>query len=368
MKKLILISILTLLLLQITSACINPTDSFAVEILLNKPDITYNLEKFSKANNIQEIEDRIICQSQYSKNLAAILSKQEYENKKYLSLRLQIPVETTTEKTPYFNFISSIIGKKVTLTQDETNYKDWIITYSTSGKHFEFRTDRINILASELQGKYELIFEISGQLQTCQSCDGKCLHSDYGNTCINSELKEDIEDMLKFAGLINNFEDVFLSYKVIGKGERTITDLKPLEDVEINWKEATRQEIVWLRKNLILNISSEDIEEIVNLAERGKAGYNSKIVFDTENNKWNYYYNTDNPLLLRAINCREFPISNLPSKPINFNKIAISIYYLVPIILLLFLVVILVILIFVAKKIEKKKVRRKTKKKTKQGK
>lgn len=71
-------------------SCFFPTDYFAIEILLNKPQITYNLNIFEKIKEDQLIRQKeaLIYRSHFNSEVAVIL--RETEEKK-LSVRIQIP-------------------------------------------------------------------------------------------------------------------------------------------------------------------------------------------------------------------------------------------------------------------------------------
>jgi len=346
-----MVFLLTFILIfpNFSSACINSADSFALEVVFNKN--SYNPNQLSALANTIQKQNSYILQSQYNRNLAAILTEMPEDNS--LSLRLQIPVETATTKIPYFSSISTITGRKINITQGTTNYKEWIIIYTNN---IEMKKEKLSIIVASLPLKYEIFLEINQKLQNCNNCEGKCVYNEYENTCITKKLESDIEDILKFSGLINNFNEVFQSYRVTGKGEKTITDLKPL-DIGIDWQEAIKQELVWLKDEKIINITHQDIEEISQLSEEGKAG-NSKIVYSDKEEKWLYYYETPNPDLAKELNCKEFLLSDIPKNlPIIGATIGISTYYLIPIILAFLLLLTLVILFLIARTINKRKMK-----------
>ena len=333
MKKLVFSLALAIVLINLASACINSADDYAVE--LEMANITYSLANLVNFENIIH-QQNYIMQSQYSKNLASILTETQCENKTCLNLRLQMPVETKTIKIPYFSFTSSIY-KKVGL--QKTNYKDW--TINSNENSIEVKKPGLSILATILPIKTDFIVEINKNIKECEVCDGKCLYSLIGNFCITKEIKDELNETAIILGL--NSEDIFYSYKIIGKGDKTITDLSPISE-ETNFREALKQELVFLKTHKTINLSNEDIEKITDLAEKGKAG-DSKII---KSGKWKYYYETTNKK--NDILCREFSASLIPiSKPKLIITNEKQIYYAIPILLTLFLFLVLIILLILGR-------------------
>ena len=76
-----------------TSACFNPTDFFAAEVVLNKIGITDDIEIFKNAENVRIDDGTIVYLSHYNADVAAVVSK--IDNPVIgLSVRLQIPTKT----------------------------------------------------------------------------------------------------------------------------------------------------------------------------------------------------------------------------------------------------------------------------------
>ena len=137
------LAILGILILSSTaSAYVNPTDSFATEVLLNKPGVSYNLSGMIESDdvivkmkevpvgppdmpepqmvvinrNVTTIEpnpvetrtelDRIIYRSHHNPDVAVILSEDqipidgEWNDDKYLSVRIQVPTKDVHKSMP----------------------------------------------------------------------------------------------------------------------------------------------------------------------------------------------------------------------------------------------------------------------------
>jgi hypothetical protein len=144
-----------LILSNMASACHSPTDSFATEVLLNKPEISYNLSGIIKSDDVivktKEVSiletkhsegvptpqaiiiiennstvvtetvvaekpvetrtelDMIIYRSHYNPDVAVILSegqipvkvKGEWNENRYLSVKIQVPTKDVHRSMPY---------------------------------------------------------------------------------------------------------------------------------------------------------------------------------------------------------------------------------------------------------------------------
>jgi hypothetical protein len=174
-----------------TSACFNPTDFFAVEVVLNKTGITDDIEIFKNAENVRINDGTIVYLSHYNADVVVLVSKID-DPVIGLSVRLQIPTKTV---------------------------------------------------------------EVDGQ-----------------------------------------------------------TDLVPAVDIdkdEFDFQTAMKVELEWLRKNMIIaGITDADIKMIAGKAKAGTSGWNSRIVYEEGN--WLIYSDTNNPLLIRALDCGGFSIDNVP--------------------------------------------------------
>ncbi len=94
MKLIYLLPLLILLLLSWNvSACVNPTDSFASEVLLNKTGVSYNLTELKDSKNVTSQEGAVIYRSHYNPDVAVILREIKEGDQKGFSVRLQVPTE-----------------------------------------------------------------------------------------------------------------------------------------------------------------------------------------------------------------------------------------------------------------------------------
>ncbi len=88
-----LAALAALVLLQVTSACYSPADPYAVEVVLNKPGVSYDLSRLRGAAEVEYAGARAYAyRSHYDGRLVVLLSEQELLGGRYLSVRLQVPV------------------------------------------------------------------------------------------------------------------------------------------------------------------------------------------------------------------------------------------------------------------------------------
>lgn len=96
-KILTILFIVCLFMSEVVEACMSPTDLFAVEVLLNKPGINYDLGqlKLLPQKEFIQNEGKFYYQSHFSKDIQIILSEfnNDNEKEKSLDVRVQIPVE-----------------------------------------------------------------------------------------------------------------------------------------------------------------------------------------------------------------------------------------------------------------------------------
>jgi len=144
MKEVVLAILIILILSGTASACVNPTDSFATEVLLNKPGVSYNLSGMigsddaivkmrevpvgspdtpepqmvviNSDRNVTTIDpnpvetrtelDRIIYRSHHNPDVAVIISEDqipingEWNDDKHLSVRIQVPTKEVHKIMP----------------------------------------------------------------------------------------------------------------------------------------------------------------------------------------------------------------------------------------------------------------------------
>jgi hypothetical protein len=181
------LAILGILILSNTAfACVNPTDSFATEVLLNKPGVSYNLFGIIESDNVivktkevpvesekidgvptpqaiiipennstvitgtvsagEPVETRtelnaIIYRSHYNPNVAVILSDRvhnynegEWDDTEYISVKIQIPTKDVHKSMPYVRIGLTEDVNAATLDIDASADLGWDAEISGGGR------------------------------------------------------------------------------------------------------------------------------------------------------------------------------------------------------------------------------------------
>jgi len=105
-KPVVVLLLLSILLVsgQLTPACFSPADSYAVEVVLNKPGVTYNLTRLKEL--VRELKEKggkpaaYVYRSSLDDRLLVVVSEQEVPMEgrrsgdgEYLAVRIQVPVK-----------------------------------------------------------------------------------------------------------------------------------------------------------------------------------------------------------------------------------------------------------------------------------
>ena len=380
-----LISIISLIFITniVYADCITSLDDYAVEVLLNKKDIQSNIDLLKNAENVNYINNNFIIQSSSSPNMAIILNKvSEPFCQDCISLRVQIPVNRTKKEVPYIEFSTTINNKNINITGGIENWSYNCLLSSCIFYKDSIIVETDNSVPNKTRINIEIMEDNKGGY-----CGGRVIYSLSKAFCITKQNKEDIENLLKEVGVINNFEELFISYKIEGSGTKIIYDFSPQlnEDFfsslskqnltidnetkleNLNWSTILYDEIEWMRFNGIISININDMKEISKLAKLGYSGVNKRIYYGIDSNGntgWMYYYETAFPILTKFENCEEFDIKNIPSNFIYINQpdqLKISLYYIIPIAFSFALLIVLFVLIFIAKKKIKKELEKERK-------
>ena len=325
------ISILLILCLlifpNISMACFNPTDSFATEVALNKPTITYDLSGIKQSKDVTVIEkekeespdiveevhreeavpkpieiitieegeekpkrskepsfedyietNAIIYRSHYNKDVAVALTEEEWEGKKYLDVKIQMPTK---------------------------------FVYS-SHSELRIKLDNLPPITKEVNQEFfkSLGYQVEGGFQSGHLKSQLIKENiDIAVWCFNNseDEKDDDEEPEKrgtFSGfsirvrdqstltpeLEEEFKNILEAYgfnpDVLSQAEitpRTIqdVDLEPAIDIDLDtfdWGQALRTELEWLQNNNVISgLTDSDLNGIEKVAKLGTAGWNSKI-------------------------------------------------------------------------------------------
>ena len=314
-------------------ACFNPTDSFATEVLLNKPGISYDLSEISQAQSVtiitaaaepvleeEEVLDSgaqgsgqgneaetvisdIIYRSHYDPEIAVILSEGSLygSEDEYLSVKIQIPTKSVSYTVWNVDMSLTKPVDTSSLNIEPAKALGWEISGSGGDwPYYKGMKDNItvNIFPRQLEEPEEMVIIVS-----------------ISNTTVplGEQTKEEIAALLVAIGFAGDKESALENAEIESTSSEW-QDLAPATDIdpeEFDWNKAMRTELLWLRDNgVIRGLADSDIDEASSACERGTAGHNSRIVF--EDGEWMPYHKTGNPVLLRAGDCGGFSIDALP--------------------------------------------------------
>ena len=345
MKRAIVLALL-LLVAPLVSACYNPMDSLAVEVRLNKPGIYYDLIPLKDAKNVIIENGSIIYRSHYDERVAVILK----EVNSSLRVRIQIPAKSFESNYAYTSFETPLLISNQSLEQikalgwdveDYTFRKRSLFVQISSRKGDECKSD-LECATGGCSGEVCTTRDKAGEIVTpciyaewydclrltqCGCYNGvctwkpnsdfeKCLKehgidpskviklptaevyiADYGKKKPSEDDLNELKALFEELGIACAFGDMEF------KTETTNAPVGVIDPYSFDFKEALRVELEWLKEKGIISISNEDIEAIVEVAEKGKSGYNSHIGWYEKEGKysWIAYDESDNPLLLKCV-------------------------------------------------------------------
>ncbi|MEA3375613.1 MAG: hypothetical protein U9R72_05375 [Chloroflexota bacterium] len=365
--------VLSLIFVGAAVACANPTDSFATEVLLNKPGISHDLSDIGQAEGVtlqmgevspSEVEtvikevpkpqeavtgkeaarpeeeetqteiEAIIYRSHYDPRVAVILSESGIgpEAREHLSVRIQIPTREVHGSTPLvqMRLVGQMDVASLDVEQGQTLGWETKISgggsWTIGGGNVEGDDDD-----EENEGDSERR-EVSrdayilhkGDLQVHIMAAGRTsLRESEVEVTVNNaaslsdEVRNEVAEVLVAIGFAADERTALENADVESKVNEW-TDLTEAIDVsadEFDSQEAMRTELAWLRdEGVISGLSDAEIEQIAAVCERGVAGYNSRIVFEA--GQWLPYRETSQPLLLRGEltrgSCGGFSLDVLP--------------------------------------------------------
>jgi len=365
--------VLSLIFVGVALACANPTDSFATEVLLNKPGLSYDLSGMAQAEGVtlqmgevspsgveivtegvpkpqeavtgkevaqpEEGETQteikaITYRSHYDPRVAVVLSESGVgpEAREYLSVRIQIPTQEVYSSTPLVQM--RLVGQVdvASLDIEQAQALGWETRISGGGSWTVGGDDVEGDDDDEENEQGSERMEVSRDAYTLRKDDLQIHIMAAGRTSLvetevevtvndttslSDEARSEVARVLVVIGFAADEQAALENASVESKVNEWM-DLAEAVDVsadEFDWPEAMRTELAWLRdKGIIAGLSDAEIGEIAAVCERGVAGYNSRIVFEA--GQWLPYRETNQPLLLKGEltggSCSGFSLAALP--------------------------------------------------------
>lgn len=263
-------------------ACVGgPSDAVAVEVVLNKPGITYNFSLLRSLKGVTVVnEDTVAYRSHLSKEITVTVSLQRVSISdnatKYLTVRVQPPLNVTnvTEREYVWNYRVEEVAVDLSTLKNVAASLGWRVEHAGESHGYGFKA----YLTKEW-GTHRVKISIAGiNAKTGVDLYIKVIASD------NSE-----EVVQEVRGLIRALtgKEVQVVFE-----ERTYTQqvMSVNEDVV---KAVLAYELKWLSETgIISGLSNNDILSIVNASKLGYAGWNSRLVYVNVNGKqqWLPYY------------------------------------------------------------------------------
>ena len=324
----ILLVLCLLIFPNIGMACFNPTDSFATEVALNKPSITYDLSGIKQSKDVTVIEkekeespdiveevhreeavpkpieiitieegeekpkrsrapsfedyietNAIIYRSHYNKDVAVALMEEEWEGQKYLDVKIQVPTKFVYSS---YSELRIKLDNLPPITQEvnQEYFKSLGYENKVSVQKEKFDYLRAHLIKENIDiAVWSYIFEEEEddeKDEKRESFSGFSIQVRDQST-LTPELEEEFKNILEAYG----FNPDVLSQAEITPRTIQDVDLEPAIDIELDtydWGQALRTELEWLQNNNVISgLTDDDINEIEKVADKGTAGWNSKI-------------------------------------------------------------------------------------------
>ena len=357
------LTVLSILILANTaSACYSPTDSFATEVLLNKPGVSYNLFGIIESDNVivktkevpvesekidgvptpqaiiipennstvitgtvsagEPVEtrtelDAIIYRSHYNPDVAVILSEDciytegEWDDTKHISVKIQIPTKDVHKSMPYVRIELTEDVNAATLDIDASADLGWDAEISGGGRWTAEDGKRHTMNFYSLRkGDIRIDVKPAGRMsleetEVCVAVNDA--------TSLGEDTKGEITDVLVAIGFFESTD--IIDDTAIVSNIREWDDLESAIGIaadDFDFGAAMKTELEHLRGvGVIVGLTDTDVDEIASVCVRGAAGFNSRIVY--EDGAWLTYRETENLVqLVKLADCGGFPVTELP--------------------------------------------------------
>ena len=304
-----LLAIAAVVIAGTSHACVSPEDPYSVEVLLNKPGLSYDLSTLKSAENVVDVNPELIgvsgevvvYKSHYHEDLAAIMYESSIETaEETISVRLTPKVHEVTE---YRYKTKAQISK--TEFEPHQNFSHLTTPEELQIPGWTIKQSGVSCVADECFYSYSAEYKKNDNWIEISFFPPERTR---GGIEIDIETNKELSEKLK-----NEILNVISSMFYLGKPDfQKITDaLHEMEKEEMKVpepvfnftdeeaKEALKTELEWLSNTRIVKgLSDEDIQEIKNTTKVGYAGYNSRIFY--EDGKWIPYSESENPEMTRV--------------------------------------------------------------------
>jgi hypothetical protein len=300
MKKILpLVFLAFVFTVGMASACFSPTDSFASEVVLNKPGITYNLQELRNSPNVTISDGNTVYRSHFDPRVAVVIREVKEDYLEGLSVKVQIPTQTVFISESVYEIRLNKTMEIASLDVHDAEDLGWNVS-ETRGERISYSIKKadVNINIQQIKDKTHVLVEIIDV------------------STISQSTRDKIGDVLVAIGFVDYPSQAFSS-SIESSKINEWTDLEPAVEIypsKFSFGEAMKTELLWLEENKVISgLEDTDLENISQVCKRGTAGNNSRVVWEKE--EWLVYSETENPLLLRDSGggCLGLPQGILPS-------------------------------------------------------
>jgi len=349
MKRIFFLSILIILALTSQAfALYNIMDQFAVEAVLNRPDITSNLDFMQHAENTITREEAVTYRSNFDNRIAVVLGEIHHDEfLNGLSIRLQMPIKENV--TPHVHSVVKMNDVKIDDVGqgflESLGYKVNVVGMGLiddgpreepgdrpvddkprpvhnligervpepSGEEVDIvvisdRDDAVDATPPKdvyiLNPQTILLYKetLRWSIVQYETVDGNGVDfilNIMNAESISNEAREDFQQMIAFYGFDESALDLLDAKMEVMKSVELVPDAD-IDEGEFDFQSAMRTELEWLKANgIIMGITDQDIAGISEASKAGVAGWNSRIIYSEDS--WRPYYDTDDPNLIRLL-------------------------------------------------------------------
>jgi len=314
----------TLILLSFNVAfaqCYHPTGWFASEVLLNKPNVTYDLSLLEATGNVTVERGSILYRSHYDERVAVVLTPFELFSEKGLDMRLQLPTKVVSNTIKYIELELNETVRVIDLELMGGRNTGWILD-------LDYRPDPMGgppIQVANLTKDNLKVTFIPNMNETFPDTYVRVELSNVTN--INDQDISEFSMIFDAIGYPKTFNSLIQGYefKELPLTTHDLASALEIESDKFGWTEAVRVELEWLQRNRVISgLNEGDIETLSTLAPFAWGEHNFKsryykdgwvLGINEEMLQEEYTYEYQGPA-----NCNGFDPSVLPDVTVDdFN-------------------------------------------------
>lgn len=308
--------IILLIINSLTSlACIDPTAAGSIEVVLNKPGVSYDLGILGGLRNVIKLqyewsaETSYLYRSHVSKDIIVIVSTQAItlskNSPKYISIRVESPIIYVNKTLVSYEGHLTVSNVSVDMNEIREIAKDlgWIIEISGNRSVFKGYLQKV---IDDVKVKIFLTI-MSNEALMDVYIESYHEIKEYVIKSVNTFLSKLIKT------------DTFLKLE---KKESVIKNPTPKVSEDI-LKDALAYELKWLKDiGVVTGFTDKDISDVISVAKPRYAGWNDRLIY--YNGKWLPYSQAvpyiENATLIKFTGCGwVYPLENIPQQPPEFS-------------------------------------------------